>query len=106
MPREGAQSWREGREQGGLRARDDHSPNLPWFPLTTLKSHLLLCSDALLVPLPPGWVVQVLESLISRRDSRGTANLEGEQSFRKTTGKLAVPAAGVGSTEGAAFPRS
>lgn len=84
MPREGARAGREGHEQGGLRARGDHSPNLLWFH----SSHLLLRSDALLVSLPPGWVVQVLESLVSSCDSRGTTNLGEEQSFRKATGKL------------------
>lgn len=62
-------------------------PHLLWSPLTTLRSHLLLRSDALLVSFPPSWVVQVLESLISSCDSRGTANLE-EQKFCEATGKL------------------
>lgn len=34
MPGEGARAGR-GREQGGLRAHGDHSPNLPWLPWTT-----------------------------------------------------------------------
>lgn len=52
------------------------------------RSHLLLRSDALLVSLPPGWVMQVLEGLVSSCDSRGTTNLGEEQSFHKATGKL------------------
>lgn len=35
MPGGRARAGRGGHEQGGLRACGDHSPNLPWFPLTT-----------------------------------------------------------------------
>lgn len=78
MPGRGAESW-----QGGLRARGGSNPHLSWS--SSIKPHLLLSSDALLVSLSPGWVVQVLEGLVPSCDSRGTANLGAEQNFCKAT---------------------
>lgn len=37
--------------------------------------HLFLSCDALLVPLPPGWVMQVAKSLVPSCDSRGAEKL-------------------------------
>lgn len=64
MPGRGAESW-----QGGLRAHGGSNPHLSWS--SSIKPHLLLSSDALLVSLSPGWVVQVLEGLCRRRGAAG-----------------------------------
>lgn len=93
MPGRGAGSWR-----GGLRARGGNNPRLPWC--SSIRPHLLLRSDALLVSLSPGWVVEVLEGLVPSCDSSGTANLGAEQSFCKATASLPMPAATAGHMEG------
>lgn len=41
-----------------------------------LELLLFLSCDALLVPLPPGWVMQVAKSLVPSCDSRGAEKLE------------------------------
>lgn len=81
MPGRGAGSWR-----GGLRARGGNNPRVPWC--SSIRPHLLLRSNALLVSLSPGWVVEVLEGLVPSRDSSGAANLGAEQSFRKATARI------------------
>lgn len=44
-------------------------------PSQGTSQHLFLSSDALLVPLPPGWVMQVVKSLVPSCDSRGAEKL-------------------------------
>lgn len=42
-----------------------------FIPDQGTNQYLFLSSNALLVPLPPGWVMQVAKCLISSCDSRG-----------------------------------
>ena len=45
------------------------------IPSQGTSQHLFLSCDALLVPLPPGWVMQVAKCLVPSCDSRGAEKL-------------------------------
>ena len=51
-------------------------PHIPHtYPDQEISHHLFLSRDALLVSLPPGWVMQVVECLVPRCDTRRAKKL-------------------------------